>query len=340
MGMIDLRSDTITKPTPAMLEAIVAADVGDDVFCDDPTINRLQDRMAELTGKEAAIYVPSGTMANQIALRLQTRPGDQLICESDSHIYHYEQGGPAALSGLLVSCVSGVRGNLTWGDIRPVLNPDDDHSAPPSLICLENTHNRAGGTILDQSSVREISIAAHDLGLKVHMDGARLWNAHVAGGLSLAELADPVDSVSLCFSKGMGAPVGSVLAGGRDFVRQARRVRKLFGGGMRQAGILAAACLYALDHNLPLLAQDHEHARLLADGLDNPAIGLAHEVQTNIVIFQVADQARLLEHLQSRQILGVGFGEGRVRLVTNLMISRAEIDQVIDALNSYDEEPS
>jgi threonine aldolase len=333
--MLDLRSDTVTRPDAGMRRAIAEAEVGDDVFGDDPTVNLLQQRSAGLLGKEAAIFVPSGTMANQIALRVQTRPGDQVVCEADCHIYRYEQGGPAALSGLLLACIAGDRGALPWSAIQPVLNPDDDHAARPSLICLENTHNRAGGRILPQDQVVEVGREAHARGLRLHLDGARLWNVHAATGTAVADLAAPADTVSVCFSKGLGAPVGSVLAGSTAAIREARRVRKLFGGGMRQVGILAAACLHALDHNLPRLGQDHEHARLLVEGLDNPALRLDHPVETNIVILRVADERRLLEHLRGSGILAVAFGSGRVRLVPNLMIDRAGILAVRAALDAY-----
>jgi threonine aldolase len=333
--VLDLRSDTVTRPDAGMRRAIAEAEVGDDVFGDDPTVNALQTRAAGLLGKEAALFVPSGTMANQIALRVQTRPGDQVVCEADCHIYRYEQGGPAALSGLLLACVSGDRGALPWSRILPVLNPDDDHAARPALVCLENTHNRAGGRILPQDQVIEVGREAHARGLRLHLDGARLWNVHAATGAAMADLAAPADTVSVCFSKGLGAPVGSVLAGSAAVVHEARRARKLYGGGMRQAGILAAACLYALDHNLPRLGQDHEHARLLVEGLDNPALRLDHPVETNIVILRVADERDLLDHLRGRGVLAVAFGPGRVRLVPNLMIPREGILAVRAALDAY-----
>ncbi len=338
MDDFDFRSDTVTRPDAPMRRAIAEAPVGDDVFGDDPTVNLLQDRVADLLGKEAALYVPSGTMANQIALRVQTRRGDQVICEDGAHVYRYEAGGPAALSGLLLTPLPGRGGVLTWDDIAPHLNPDDAHCAAPGLICLENTHNRSGGRVQPQATVEEIGREAHARGLAVHLDGARLWNAHVAGGRPLAELAAPADTVSVCFSKGLGAPVGSCLAGPRETIVQAHRARKLFGGGMRQAGLLAAACLHALDHNLPRLAEDHRRARRLAEGLDNPAVSLDHEVETNIVIFRTADEQRLLAHLQERGVLGVAFGAGRVRLVPNLMTGDEAVERALEALGSYVEE--
>ncbi|MCK9995551.1 MAG: aminotransferase class I/II-fold pyridoxal phosphate-dependent enzyme [Candidatus Krumholzibacteria bacterium] len=337
-SLVDMRSDTVTRPTPEMLEAMMIADVGDDVFGDDPTVNRLQSTVADLLGKEAALYVPSGTMGNQLALRAQTRPGDQIVLEDGAHIYRYEAGAPAALCGLLVTCVETPDGLLDWTRVEAALNPDNVHCAPPGMVSLENTHNRAGGRILPQKDVQEISDQVHARGVRVHLDGARLWHAHVATGLTLAELAAPVDSVSVCFSKALGAPVGSMLAADRATIAQAHRFRKMWGGGMRQAGILAAACLYALDHNLARLAEDHEHARVLAAGLDHPALKVNHPVDTNIVIIDVEgpgqDEA-LLGHLENSGVLGVGFGPGRVRLVPHLEHSDADIGHAVEALNSF-----
>lgn len=335
---VDLRSDTITEPDAGMRRAMAEADVGDDVFGDDPTVNELQRRTAALLGKEAALFVPSGTMSNQIALRVQTSPGQQIVCERDAHVYHYEAGGPAVLSGLMVTRVPGEGGMPAWADIEAELNPDDIHSAPPAVVCLENTHNRAGGRILPRDRVEEVAAAARARGLKVHLDGARLWNAHVATGLPLADLAAPADTVSVCFSKGLGAPVGSALVGGRSTIERGRAVRKLFGGGMRQAGILAAACIHALDHNLERLAADHRHAARLAEGLDNPALSVGHPVETNIVVFDVspADAAdALLAHLAGRGILAVPFGAGRVRMVTNLMVDAEGVERALEALNDF-----
>ncbi len=337
-SLIDMRSDTVTRPTPGMREAMARAEVGDDVFGDDPTVNRLQSVVADLLGKEAALYVPSGTMGNQLALRAQTRSGDQIVLEDGAHIYRYEAGAPAALCGLLVTCVKTPDGLLDWPLVEAALNPDNVHCAPPTLICLENTHNRAGGRVLPQANVLEIARQAHARGLRVHLDGARLWHAHVATGLTLAELAAPVDSVSVCFSKALGAPVGSVLAADSATIARAHRFRKMWGGGMRQAGILAAACLYALDYHLARLAEDHEHARALTTGLDHPGLKVNHPVDTNIVIIDVAgpggDEA-LLSHLESRGVLGVGFGPGRVRLIPHLEHSSADIGRAVEALNSF-----
>ncbi len=338
MTIIDMRSDTVTQPTDSMRKAMAGAPLGDDVFGDDPTINLLQDTVSQLFGLEAALYVPSGTMGNQLALKVHTSPGDQIILEDGAHIYRYEGGAPAALSGLLVTCIHTDDGILNWPLVESVINPNDVHCAPASLLCLENTHNRAGGRILPQDLVHTMSEGAHSRGLAVHMDGARLWHVHVATGLSLAELVAPVDSVSVCFSKALGAPVGSVLLGSKSFIAKAHRFRKMLGGGMRQAGILASGCLHALEFHLDRLAEDHDHARLLASGLDNPVLKVNHPVDTNIVIMDVAGvgaDVALLEYLRSAGIWGVGFGMGRVRLIPHLGISRDDVCHVIEVLNSF-----
>lgn len=339
MEWVDLRSDTVTKPTPGMRRAMAEAEVGDDVFGDDPTVNRLQERVAGMLGKEASLFVPSGTMGNQLALRAQTRHGEQIVCEAGAHVYRYEAGGPAALSGLLVACVSAPDGALAWEAIEPAVNLQaDDHCAPLSLVCLENTHNRAGGRVFPQDTLEETARQAHARGLRVHLDGARLWNAHVATGLPLARLAAPADSVSVCFSKGLGAPVGSVLAADRATVARARKLRKLFGGGMRQVGVLAAACHYALDHHVARLADDHAHARALADRLATRWLRPLHPVDTNIVILGVTPPATpdaVLAHLRARGVLAVAFGPDRIRLVTNLGVGPADVDRACAALNEF-----
>ncbi len=338
---IDMRSDTVTKPTAGMLEAMLKAEVGDDVFGDDPTVNRLQEEVATRLGKEAALYVPSGTMSNQLALKAQTSPGDQVVLEEDAHIYRYEAGAPSVLSGVQLTCVPTNDGNLSWSQIAGVLNPDNVHCAPPALVCLENTHNRAGGRILPQTEIVRIGHEVHDRGLRLHLDGARLWHAHIATGTDLAELAQPFDSVSVCFSKSLGAPIGSVLVGDRQTIDRAYRFRKMLGGGMRQVGILAAACLFALDHQLERLHDDHAHAQILATGLDHPALTVNHPVDTNIVIVDVvgegADQS-LLTHLAEQGILAVGFGPGQVRLIPNLETTRSDVDRAVAALNSWPSE--
>ena len=264
---IDMRSDTVTRPTEAMLQAMMAAEVGDDVFGDDPTVNLLQEVMAERLGKEAALYVPSGTMGNQLALKAQTSPGDQILLEDGAHIYRYEGGAPAALCGLLVTCLDAPRGWLEWDQVEQALNPDNVHCAPPRLICLENTHNSQGGTILPPSLFQASRVFADKYNLKIHLDGARIFNAAVALGVTAADLAGPADSISFCLSKGLCAPIGSVLCGSDKFIAKARRSRKQLGAGMRQVGIIAAAGIIALEENVERLADDHRRLRLLAEGL-------------------------------------------------------------------------
>ena len=338
--MIDLRSDTVTRPTPAMYEAMRRAELGDDVLGDDPTVIALQERVAALLGKDEALYVPSGTMANQIAVASQTRPGQQVILEADGHIYHYEAGAPAALAGVQLTLVPGEGGALRWEQVEAAISPPDVHFPEPALVCLENTHNRAGGRILPQDLVVEVGRGAHARGLRLHLDGARLWNAHVATGIALSELAGPADTVSVCFSKALGAPVGSCLAGDAATLARARWWRKRLGGGMRQSGLLAAACLHALDHHLERLATDHAHARRVADELDNPLLRVDHPVDTNIVMVDVAapgTAAGLVEHLAAAGIGVLALGERRVRLIPNLGVDASAMDAVLAALDSYRE---
>ena len=329
---VDLRSDTVTRPTAEMRSAIADAIVGDDVIDVDPTVVELQRRTAEILGKEAAIYMPSGTMTNQVALRVHCKPGDEFLCEADSHIYNYEQGGFAQLSGLVARTVQGRHGVLRPEQLEGMIRPDNEHYVRTRLLCLENTHNRGGGRVLPYEGVKVLCRWAHEQGLATHLDGARLFNAVVATGIDAAEWSRHFDSVSVCLSKGLGAPVGSLLAGSADFVAEARRHRKLFGGGMRQAGIIAAAALHALQHHVERLATDHEHARLLADavrqceGLElEPA-----EVDTNIVIFRVvpawASAADFVQALEARGVRTLPFGPRHVRAVTHLDVAREDMD--------------
>lgn len=337
-AVIDLRSDTVTRPTAAMHEAMITAAVGDDVLGDDPTVLRLQETVAALLGKEAALYVPSGTMANQLALGSRLRPGQQVILEAGAHIYQYEGGAPGALWGVTTALIEGDCGALTWAQIAGALPAGDVHSPEPGLICLENTHNKAGGCILPQDRVVEIGAQARARGLAVHLDGARLWNVHVATGHPLADLCAPCETVSVCFSKGLGAPVGSCLAGPAAVVTRAHRLRKRLGGGMRQAGLLAGACLHALEHHLARLTEDHAHARRLADGLTNPLLSVNHLVETNIVMVDVAPPGTadgLLAHLRSQDILALSLGPGRIRLITHLDVQAADIETALAALNGY-----
>ncbi len=331
MNVIDLRSDTITRPSEAMREAMARAEVGDDVFGEDPTVNRLQERVAEILGKEAALYVPSGTMGNQICVKVHTRPGDEVIAERGSHVFNYETGGAAFLSGVQLHILDGVRGVITAEQIRRVIRPRVYYMPVTSLICLENTHNRAGGTILPLDVIRGVRALASAYGIRMHLDGARLWNASVATGIPPAVYAAEFDSVSVCFSKGLGAPVGSAVAGSRDLIAEARRYRKIYGGGMRQAGVLAAACLYSLDHNIERLAEDHEKASVLARALaEIPGLSVDLDaVHSNILIAGVEGLGRsadeVLTLLRARGVLLTPGNWQSVRAVTHLDVTMAQV---------------
>lgn len=341
---IDLRSDTITRPTSAMREAMAVAEVGDDMFGEDPTVAKLEARVAELLGKEAAMFAPSGTMVNQLALRAHTEPGDEVILDGNAHIYYYEGGAPAALAGVMCRCLPGVRGIFTAADLEGALRPADQHFPPTKLVCLENTHNRGGGKIWPQELVREIGALTRERGIRLHLDGARLWNAAVASGVSERELAAEFDSVAVCFSKGLGAPVGSALCGSREFIQRARRFRKMFGGGMRQAGILAAGALHALEHHRGRLAEDHANARALADGLSAlPGVELdPSDVETNIVIARVRTipAVRLVNHLDEAGVRVFATGPDTIRAVTSLAVTPGEIQQALEIFETTLARPS
>ena len=338
--MIDLRSDTVTKPTAGMLAAMMSATVGDDVFAEDPTVNDLERRVAEMLGMEAALFVPTGTMSNQIAVRIHCRPQDEILLESTSHIYLWEAGAPAALSGVTQRTIDGRFGILDAFQLEDQLHPDDMHSVRSRLVCLENTHNRGGGTVYPLSKVKAISEWARANGLAMHLDGARLWNAIVASGIGAKEWAKPFDTVSVCFSKGLGAPVGSALAGPKDLIAHGRRVRKLFGGAMRQVGYLAAACLYALDRNVERLAEDHANAKLIAAAVaEVPGFELLPpDVETNLVWFEVSapwGSARdVATRLQERGVLVAALGRNVVRAVTHLDATREQCKLAADAIRS------
>ena len=335
---VDLRSDTVTRPTPAMREAMMRAEVGDDVFGDDPTVQELERRVAALAGKEAALYVPSGTMGNQLAIKCATEPGDEVLVEAESHIFQYEQGGIGANSGCLAHAVASERGALPAGAIEAALREEDDHVARVRLVCLENTHNRHGGAVVPLERLAAVAEAARARGVRVHLDGARLWNASVASGIPIAEWAKTADTLMMCFSKGLGAPIGSILAGPAPLVRQARRVRKRWGGGMRQVGILAAACLHALDHHVARLADDHRRARTLADGFARaPGVSVGTP-ETNIVLLELdhpALEARaVLAALESRGVRMVRFGPRRLRAITHLDVDDAGLARAIAAFHA------
>lgn len=331
---IDLRSDTITQPTPAMREVMARAEVGDDVFGDDPTVQRLEARVAEILGKEAAVFTPSGTMANQLAIRAQTEPGDEILVDANAHIYFYESGAPAALAGVMCRCLPGMRGVFTAADVEAALRPGDQHFAPTKLVCVENTHNRGGGTIWPLESIREVASLARQHHLRLHLDGARLWNASIATGIPERDYAAHFDTVSVCFSKGLGAPVGSALCGPRDCIQRARRFRKMFGGGMRQAGIIAAAALYALEFHRSRLADDHANARALAEGLAGlPDIELdPAAVRTNMVLFRVQAMpaSELARKLDQAGVRVLATGPNVIRAVTNLMVTAGDVARAVE----------
>jgi threonine aldolase len=333
--MIDLRSDTVTLPTPAMREAMANAGVGDDVLREDPTVNRLEEETAALLGKEAALFVPSGTMSNQLAVWVSTGDGEEIVVEKDCHITNYEAGGPALLARVMVKPLAGARGVITARQVREAVNPDNVHLPVTRLVCVENTHNRAGGTVFPLEELARVGEACRALGLLLHVDGARLWNASVATGVPEREYARHADSVSVCFSKGLGAPVGSCLCGTRALVERARRRRKTLGGGMRQAGILAAGALHALHHHRDRLAEDHAAARRLAAaavGMPGFAVDLP-SVMTNIVVVEVTPPAsQVVAALREEGLLCHAIRPGAVRLVTHLGLGPADIDNAIDIM--------
>lgn len=331
--MIDLRSDTVTRPTPGMLAAMMAAAVGDDVYSEDPTVNELERRAADHFGVEAGLFVPSGTMSNQIAVRVHCRPQDEVLLESTNHIYLWEAGGPAALSGVTVRTIDGRFGILDVPDLEGKIHPDDMHSVRSRLVCLENTHNRGGGTVYPLETVRAVSAWARGHGLAMHLDGARIWNAVVASGVPAREWARHFDTVSVCFSKGLGAPVGSALLGPKALIDHGRRIRKLFGGAMRQAGFLAAACLYAMDHHIDRLADDHANAKRIATAVAAvPGFTLTPpEVQTNLVWFEVdarhGGARQVAARLKEWGVLVSALGKNVIRIVTHLDVTREQCDQ-------------
>ncbi len=335
---INLISDTVTKPTPEMLQAMFEAEVGDDVFQEDPTINALQEKVAQLLGKEAALFCPSGTMTNQIAIKVHTNPLDEVICDKTSHIYMYETGGYAFNSGVAIKLLDGINGKISVDLLTNAVNGDFDWLPKSQLVVLENTTNKGGGNYYTLDEIKEIRGFCLEKGLKTHLDGARLFNALVETNDSPLEIARHFDSVSLCISKGLGAPVGSVLAGKADFIKQARRFRKAMGGGMRQAGYLAAACIYALDNNVDRLKIDNDRAKKLGKILaELPYIETVKPVKTNIVIFDLKKPllaADFVEMLAQHGVLAVPFGVRSVRFVTHLDLTEEMIDQTIEVLKN------
>jgi len=335
--MVDLRSDTLTLPTQAMRDAMARAEVGDDVWEEDPTVQRLEARAAALTAKDAALFVSSGTQGNLVSVLAQTHPGQEIVVDADCHIFNYEVAGAATLGGLQTRAIETERGFLTPAQVEASIRPPNIHLPVTALVCLENTHNRHGGTCCSPEEISAVAAVAHRAGVPVHLDGARLFNAAVALGRPLADFTRPVDSVTFCLSKGLAAPVGSLVCGPREFILRARRVRKMVGGGMRQVGVLAAAGLVALDTMVDRLAEDHAHARRLAEGvstLRGLTVNLAN-VQTNIVIFQVDPPdgaAALVSGSLARKVKIHQIGPNAIRCVTHKDVDGEDIDRALDAI--------
>jgi threonine aldolase len=336
--MIDLRSDTVTRPSEGMRRAMYEAEVGDDVFGEDPTVNRLQETVAELLGKEAALFVPTGMMGNQVALKAHTQPGDEVIVERTCHIFNYESGAPGVLSGVVLHVLQGERGLLTAEQVRGAVRHGYYWEAPSRLLCLENTLNKAGGIVYPLARTLELAAVAREHGLRLHLDGARLWNATAATGIAERDYAAPFDTVNVCFSKGLGAPVGSALAGSEESVARARRFKQQLGGGMRQAGVLAAAALYALDHHRPRLGDDVQNARTLADGLaaiEGIAIDPA-DVHSNIVRFDVTvgSAADFAERCHAAGVYMIPGGARGVRAVVHRDVGAADVARAVEIIAS------
>src|SRR5918993_2057975 len=334
--VIDLRSDTVTKPSPAMRRAMAEAEVGDDVFMEDPSVNCLQHRAAEIFGREAGLFVPTGSMGNLVCIMAQTQHGQEVICEATGHIYNYEMGAMAAIAGVLPRVVNSSNGIMTWEQIFQAIRPKAYHRPQTSLVSLENTHNMAGGTVYPTRLAHAICDHAHEAGLRVHLDGARVFNAAVHIGQSVAEITKKFDSVQFCLSKGLGAPVGSMIVGSRVFIERCRSIRKMLGGGMRQVGVIAAAGLIALEHGPKRLWVDHENAKILALGLAGiPGIRIdPSSVQTHIVIYDVREtklsSAEFLERIARYHVFGVPVDAERVRMVTHLDVGQSEIEAAVD----------
>jgi len=328
--VIDLRSDTVTRPTEGMRRAMLEAPVGDDVFGEDPTVNRLEEYVADLLGKEAALYAPSGTMTNQIGVQVNTNRGEEVLLHEGSHIFVYEAGAPAMLSSVQLRTLSGENGILDPENVRAAVRPRDVHFPRSSLLCLENTHNTAGGRVFPLEEFAAVAETAKEHGLKVHLDGARLFNAQAATGIPAREWCGHADTVSVCSSKGLGAPVGSLLAGDEETISEARRARKAFGGGMRQAGIIAAASLYAFENNIERLSEDHERARNLAAGLREAGYD-AREPDTNLVLVAVDDPPEFLRALAREGVLATPGKPGFVRLCTHLDAEDSDIETAVEA---------
>jgi len=337
--MIDLRSDTVTRPTKGMIEAMMAAPIGDDVFGEDPTVNELEARLAIMFGFEAGLFCPSGTMTNQIAIKAHTQPLDEIICDSLAHIYNYEVGGWAFHSGVSIKLVDTPDGIMNATQVEACIQPDQDWLPNTRLVCLENTVNRGGGSVYSLDAMKEISAMCKRRQLIHHLDGARIFNALCTLKLQAADLTGLFDSISICLSKGLGTPVGSVLVGSKDFIKKSRKIRKVMGGGMRQAGILAAAGIYALDHHVTRLAEDHQRAAALADALSkHPLVASVRPCATNIVIFSMLDgdsTTRFIQYLADKEIKAVPFGGNSVRFVTHLDFTDEMLEQTLKAIQTF-----
>lgn len=335
--VVDFRSDTVTKPSEGMLEAMFSAPVGDDVYIEDPSVNALEEMAAEMFGMEAAIFCPSGTMTNQIAIKCHTQPGDEVICDVSSHIYQYEGGGIAFNSGASAKLLHGNRGRITAAQVQEHINPDDIHKPCTTLVSLENTSNRGGGSCYDLAEIHRIRAVCNQHQLALHLDGARLFNALVAKDQQAKDFGAAFHSISICLSKGLGCPVGSLLLGTNKFIKKARRIRKVFGGGMRQAGYLAAAGIFALKNNVERLAQDHLHAQQIAAALKQKNfVAEVLPVETNIIICSLhpsISAAQLVTRLKENQILGYAIAPTQIRLVTHLDVTPEMVDKTIDVLS-------
>ena len=336
--IIDFRSDTVTKPTPAMLQAMMGATVGDDVFSEDPSINELERMSADMFGMESGLFCPSGTMTNQIAIKCHTQPGDEVICDESSHVYQYEGGGIAFNSSASVKLLYGDRGRINATQVKAAINADDNHKANTSLVCLENTSNRGGGSCYDFNEIKKIKEVCIENHLALHLDGARLWNAMIAKNEPAKQYGETFDSISICLSKGLGCPVGSVLIGKKNFIKKARRIRKVFGGGMRQAGFLAAAGIYALKNNIERLKQDHDNAKQIGDTIAKTSITKSiFPVETNIIIFETVASvtaAEIVEKLKQKNILCYAIAPDRVRLVVHLDITDEMVNKTIEIIKA------
>ena len=335
--MIDLRSDTVTKPSEKMRKAMYGAEVGDDVYGEDPTVNQLEEIAAEKLGKEAALFVPSGTQGNQIAGLVHCKPGQEVIMEAQAHLFLYEAAAMSAFAGVQIKTLIGERGAMKPNDVEAAIRGTDIHEPETGLICIENTHNKAGGAIIPLKNMEEIYQIAKRSGIPVHLDGARLFNAAAASQIPVKEFAKHTDSVQFCLSKGLGAPVGSIIAGSADFIFKARKWRKRLGGGLRQVGVLAAPGIIALNENVNLLEIDHEHAKLLAEGLQNiNGIVLENQVETNIILLKLGNSIKTTEYflnqLKEEEILAGAFGPGIIRFVTNNGVASKDIDKVLTAV--------